>query len=213
MISREKLSKKFWAKTSENVGDFHFFVVDNFDFRKKIVKFWQNWIFGQNFDFSNSVNKMLHKNHLFFSDQSGRPNIGICEQHDWSTFTECLISEMMQRRKSIFLFENGGCERPMYYDHTILQLERLMNLWKGEEWCEFWRFEQRTNWKKEEIFVLHIFFQNAPRALVFFWSLLPSLSFAVIERKIVKKYFPLVEKNWNFFFSFCPSLLREFMKN
>ena len=57
-------------KTRENVGVLDFLAVDNFDFTRKIVKknlgeklvkmlgFCQNWIFGQKFDFSNSVWKM-----------------------------------------------------------------------------------------------------------------------------------------------------------
>ena len=47
--------KKFGWKTRENVGDVHILVVDIFDYPRKIVKFCQNWIFGQKFDFSNSV--------------------------------------------------------------------------------------------------------------------------------------------------------------
>ena len=54
-------------KTCENVVVLDFLAVDNFDFTRKIVKknlgeklvkmlgFCQNWIFGQKFDFSNSV--------------------------------------------------------------------------------------------------------------------------------------------------------------
>ena len=54
-------------KTRENVMVLDFLAVDNFDFTRKIVKnilgeklvkmlgFSQNWIFGQKFDFSNSV--------------------------------------------------------------------------------------------------------------------------------------------------------------
>ena len=54
-------------KTRENVVVLGFLAVDNFDFTRKIVKknlgeklvkmlgFGQNWIFGQKFDFSNSV--------------------------------------------------------------------------------------------------------------------------------------------------------------
>ena len=59
----------FWGgeKTRENVVVLDFLAVDNFDFMRKIVKkilgeklvkmkgFCQNWIFGQKFDFSNSV--------------------------------------------------------------------------------------------------------------------------------------------------------------
>ena len=58
----------FWGwKTRENIVVFDFLAVDNFDFTRKIVKknlgeklvkifgFCQNWIFGQKFDFSNSV--------------------------------------------------------------------------------------------------------------------------------------------------------------
>jgi len=70
------------------------------------------------------------------------------------------------------------------------------------------QIEKRRNFR-----VAHFFSARTPRALVVFWSLLPSLSFAVIERKIVKKkYFPLVEKTEIFFSLFVP-LLREFMKN
>ena len=54
-------------KTRENVVVLAFLAVDNFDFTRKIVKknlaeklvkmlgFCQIWIFGQKFDFSNSV--------------------------------------------------------------------------------------------------------------------------------------------------------------
>ena len=54
LISREKL---LWMKNRENVVVLGFLAVDNFDFTRKIVKifFCQNWIFGQKFDFSNSV--------------------------------------------------------------------------------------------------------------------------------------------------------------
>ena len=50
----------FGWKTRENVLVLDFLAVDNFDFTRKIVKknwmekLW-NWIFGQKFDFSNSV--------------------------------------------------------------------------------------------------------------------------------------------------------------
>ena len=60
----------FGWKTRENVVVLDFLAVDNFDFTRKIVKkflgeklvkmlvfFCQNWIFGQKFDFSNSVKK------------------------------------------------------------------------------------------------------------------------------------------------------------
>ena len=62
-----KLSIFFGWKTRENVVVLDFLAVDNFDFTRKIVKkilgeklvkmlgFCQNWIFGQKFDFSNSV--------------------------------------------------------------------------------------------------------------------------------------------------------------
>ena len=56
----------FGVKTRENAAVLDFLAVDNFDFTRKIVKkmgeklvktlgFCQNWIFGQKFDFSNSV--------------------------------------------------------------------------------------------------------------------------------------------------------------
>ena len=57
----------FGWKTRENVVVLDFLAVDNFDFTRKITKknlgeklvkmfgFCQNWIFGQKFDFSNSV--------------------------------------------------------------------------------------------------------------------------------------------------------------
>ena len=67
LISRENC-RFFWGwKTRENVVVLDFLAVDNFDFTRKIVKknfgeklvkmlgFCQNWIFGQKFDFSNSV--------------------------------------------------------------------------------------------------------------------------------------------------------------
>ena len=62
-----KLSNFFGWKTRENVVVLDFLAVDNFDFTRKIVKnifceklvkmlvICQNWIFGQKFDFSNSV--------------------------------------------------------------------------------------------------------------------------------------------------------------
>ena len=37
--------KNFRWKTPENVGDLHFLVIANFDFPRKIVKVYQNWIF------------------------------------------------------------------------------------------------------------------------------------------------------------------------
>ena len=64
-----KLSIFLGWKTRENVVVLDFLAVDNFDFTRKIVKknlgeklvkmlgFCQNWIFGQKFDFSNSVNE------------------------------------------------------------------------------------------------------------------------------------------------------------
>ena len=64
MISREKLLKKIWVKTRENASVLDFLAVDNFDFTRKkklgekLVKMLvccQNWIFGQNIDFYNSV--------------------------------------------------------------------------------------------------------------------------------------------------------------
>ena len=63
----KKIVDFFWWKTRENVVVLGFLAVDNFDFTRKIVKkifgeklvkmlgFCQNWIFGQKFDFSNSV--------------------------------------------------------------------------------------------------------------------------------------------------------------
>ena len=57
-------------KTRENVVVLDFLAVDNFDFTRKIVKkilgeklvkmlgFFQNWIFGEKFDFSNSVRNL-----------------------------------------------------------------------------------------------------------------------------------------------------------
>ena len=64
----EKIVDFFGWKTRENVVVLDFLAVDNFDFTRKIVKkkilvknswkcwgFGQNWIFGQKFDFSNSV--------------------------------------------------------------------------------------------------------------------------------------------------------------
>ena len=43
----------------------HFLVVENFDFPRKNVKFCQNRIFGQKFDFSNSVIKMTYLKMIF----------------------------------------------------------------------------------------------------------------------------------------------------
>ena len=63
----EKIVDFFGWKTRENVVILDFLAVDNFDFTRKIVKkdfgeklvkmlgICQNWIFGQKFDFSNSV--------------------------------------------------------------------------------------------------------------------------------------------------------------
>ena len=63
----EKIVHFFGWKTRENVLVLDFLAVDNFDFTRKIVKKilglklvkllepYQNWIFGQKFDFSNSV--------------------------------------------------------------------------------------------------------------------------------------------------------------
>ena len=63
----EKIGDLFGWKTRENVVVLDFLAVDNFDFTRKIGKkylgeklvkmlgFCQNWIFGQKFDFSNSV--------------------------------------------------------------------------------------------------------------------------------------------------------------
>ena len=91
LISREKFSNCFGWKTRENATVLDFLAVDNFDFTRKIVKkiwekyswkcwgfalfscwqlwfpekivkFCQNWIFGQKFDFSNSVN--LSQNYI-----------------------------------------------------------------------------------------------------------------------------------------------------
>ena len=65
----EKIVEYFGWKTRENVVVLDFLAVDNFDFTRIIVKkvlaeklvkmlgFCQNWIFGQKFDFSNSVDK------------------------------------------------------------------------------------------------------------------------------------------------------------
>ena len=53
---------------------------------------------------------------FIFSDESGRPDLGVCQQHDWKTFTACLISEIFfdaEKKKEILFFcsfENGGCE-------------------------------------------------------------------------------------------------------
>ena len=63
----EKIVDFFEWKTRENVVVLDFLAVDNFDFTRKIIKtilgeklvkmlgLCQNWIFGQKFDFSNSV--------------------------------------------------------------------------------------------------------------------------------------------------------------
>ena len=63
----EKIVDFLGWKNCENVVVLDFLAVDNFDFTRKIVKkiwgeklvkmsgFCQNWIFGQKFDFSNSV--------------------------------------------------------------------------------------------------------------------------------------------------------------
>ena len=67
----------FGWKTCENVVVLDFLAVDNFDFTTKIVKkilgeklvkmlgFCQNWIFGQKFDFSNSVNEKQRRKNEF----------------------------------------------------------------------------------------------------------------------------------------------------
>ena len=69
LISQEDCRFFFGWKTRENVLVSDFLAVDNCDFTRKIVKnilgeklvkmlgFCQNWIFGQKFDFSNSVFK------------------------------------------------------------------------------------------------------------------------------------------------------------
>ena len=67
-FTRKIVRKKLGWKTRENVVVLDFLAVDNFDFTRKIVKkknlgeklvkmlgVCQNWIFGQKFDFSNSV--------------------------------------------------------------------------------------------------------------------------------------------------------------
>ena len=63
----EKIVKFLGWKARENVVVLDFLAVDNFDFTRKVLKkildeklvkmlgFCQNWIFGQKFDFSNSV--------------------------------------------------------------------------------------------------------------------------------------------------------------
>ena len=61
----EKIVDFLGVKNSWKCCDLGFLAVDNFDFTRKIVKnffyeklmkmFCQNWIFGQKFDFSNSV--------------------------------------------------------------------------------------------------------------------------------------------------------------
>ena len=69
----------FWGwKTRDNVVVLDFLAVDNFDFTRKIVKkilgeklvkmlgACQNWIFGQKFDFWNSVGLDIKKYFLFF---------------------------------------------------------------------------------------------------------------------------------------------------
>ena len=60
--------KKFWWKTRENVGGFAIFYCWHSWFPEIIVKFCQNWIFGQKFDFSNSVlyESWKRKNNGFF---------------------------------------------------------------------------------------------------------------------------------------------------
>ena len=66
LISSENCRFFGW-KTRENVVVLDILAVDNFDFTRKIIKknlseklvkmsgFCQNWIFGQKFEFSNSV--------------------------------------------------------------------------------------------------------------------------------------------------------------
>ena len=73
-----KLSIFLSGKTRENVVVLDFLAVDNFDFTRKIVKnilgeklvkmlgFCQNSIFGQQFDFSNSV-EMLERREMKIS--------------------------------------------------------------------------------------------------------------------------------------------------
>ena len=68
---RKIVKKNSGWKTCENVVVLDFLAVDNFDFTRKncqknlgekLVKmlgFCQNWIFGQKFDFSNSVKILL----------------------------------------------------------------------------------------------------------------------------------------------------------
>ena len=68
----EKIVDFLGWKTRENVVVLDFLAVDNFDFTRKIVKiilgeklvkmlgFCQNWIFGQKFDFSNSVCELTY---------------------------------------------------------------------------------------------------------------------------------------------------------
>ena len=59
-----KIIELFWVKTRENAAVWDFLAIDNFLFHEKIVEFCQNWIFRQNFEFSNSV-KLLSVLHYW----------------------------------------------------------------------------------------------------------------------------------------------------
>ena len=103
-----KIVELFWVKTRENAAVLDFLAVNNFDFTRKIVKniwvknswkcwgfalfsywqlwfhekivkFYQNWIFGQKFDFSNSV--WIFWNFLTFFFKRGEEVLRI--RHNW----------------------------------------------------------------------------------------------------------------------------------
>ena len=93
--------KKIGCKTRENVVVLDFLAVENFDFTRKIVKknlgekflkmlgFCQNWIFGQKFDFSNSVWKALYtsRSHTFLNPFSS----SMISVMNYLSLNHCLI--------------------------------------------------------------------------------------------------------------------------
>ena len=61
MISREKLSKKFWVKNSWKYCGFALFSYWQLWFPEKNCKFCKNWIFGQKFEFSKITEEIVVK--------------------------------------------------------------------------------------------------------------------------------------------------------
>ena len=110
----------------------------------------------------------------------------------------------------LFFWEWWLWNWPMYYDHTISQLERLMKI--HERWCEFWwedlNIEKKAYKLKKKFLGSSSTFFFSPQSL-FCLSIFPPLVFAVIEKK---RIFSMNGKKEEIFFS-PPNFVKKAAKN